>query len=253
MKNTNTLDKLPIYFRNYHEMNRFCSYNAEQLAEDADKLFAIRYEDSTEADDVILYFQEEGDAETAIYDCYNQLKKYFAGRDYNYCDFWSEQGLVSEIWVSSGKEYARFTRLWTAGMDGPITDDFIRFKTIDQYLRWLNERSTFDDQEYPVLVDNGWEIIMDLTLTSKSYKNAIEGFANAFMEVEQADGWAESIRESCDNGVFSDCDGWKVFGVDDEITRKDGYYSWSVEEVDEWEWRIRLNLAGSYAGRSPRA
>lgn len=133
-------------------------------------------------------------------------------------------------------------------------EKLIRFSNIDDYFEWTDRfENAFEYQEIPVVIDDGWKISMDLITYCKSYKTAIRRFAKAFMDVEQAEGWFEGIRETCDNGCFEDLNGWKVWGEDERETRKRGCYSWGVEEVDDGCWYVFLNISGCYADRDSRA
>ena len=75
--------------------------------------YKVRYHDNTGCGDSVESYSTEDAAEAAIRGELELVKEYFRGRDYDYADFYYEDGLTTEIWVSGDDEYASWTRLWS--------------------------------------------------------------------------------------------------------------------------------------------
>ena len=129
------------------------------------------------------------------------------------------------------------------------------FHSQEEYDRWTESfESPSDYQEIPSVIDDGWKISADMFTECKSWKTALKRFEKAFVPVNsEISGWVECMKESCENGFFSDLTGWKPAWTSDpeevEEWAKEGTYSWGVEETSEGYWYIFLNISGSYAGR----
>lgn len=87
-----------------------------------------------------------------------------------------------------------------------------------------------------VLHVNDW-IRSDMTTNCKSWKTALKRFFSVLRE-HCFYGWYESIRESCENGVFSADDMTLANG------KKNPGFSWcyGVEQLDDDIWYIFLNI-----------
>lgn len=78
--------------------------------------YPVKYTDNTGDGDDIIIFGSVEDAEAAIDEELKNIKALFLekGLDYNYGDFVTDEGLVTEIWACGNDDYASWTRLWDA-------------------------------------------------------------------------------------------------------------------------------------------
>ncbi len=124
------------------------------------------------------------------------------------------------------------------------------FKNIDEFEKWKENIDT--DLEIPVVIDDGWKIMMNLFTNCKSWETALRRFEKAFVNVnKEFSGWIKKIKKSCKNGKFKDGNDYK-FVWDKEKQReieKAGIYAFDVEEFDDGLWYIHLSISGCYAGR----
>lgn len=127
------------------------------------------------------------------------------------------------------------------------------FKSFEEYERWAETFENCSDyEEIPTAIDDGWKISVDMFTECKSWKTALRRFSKTFAPV--SDGvaeWATCIRESCENGCFSDVCRPAWTNDPEEVKKflKGGAYSWGVEETMPGYWYIYLNISGVYAGR----
>ena len=75
---------------------------------DTTKEYKVKYTDNTGADDSVMIFLTEEEAEKSIKEDLETVKEYCQSLDYDYADF----GNKTEFWVSGGDEYACWERLW---------------------------------------------------------------------------------------------------------------------------------------------
>ena len=127
------------------------------------------------------------------------------------------------------------------------------FKNLDDYAEWIE--TVQEPSEKPVMIDDGWQISIDLMTRCKKWKTAVRRLARAVSDSKLLYDWLmETVMESCGNGCFKDIDGWQVYGADNKALRKlYGCYGWGVEQVDEDRWYIYLNLSGVWADYNPKA
>ena len=129
------------------------------------------------------------------------------------------------------------------------------FKSYDEYERWTEQFENISDyQEIPCVIDDGFKVSVDMFTECKNWKTALRRFEKAFAEVnEEISAWVESIKETCENGCFSDTTGWKpAWATNPEEVKefmKGGTYSYGIEETMEGYWYVYLNISGCYAGR----
>lgn len=115
------------------------------------------------------------------------------------------------------------------------------FKNYEEYSAWTERFENCSDYEgIPVAIDDGNKVAMDMFTECKSCKTALRRFLKTFGEVNgEVKDWVEGIRESCENGYFSDRTEY----------HENGAFSWGVEEIMEGYWYVFLNISGVYAGR----
>lgn len=124
------------------------------------------------------------------------------------------------------------------------------FKNIDEFEKWKENIDT--DLEIPVVIDDGWKIMMYLFTNCKSWETALRRFKKTFSNVnKEVPGWIKKIKKSCKNGRFNDSNDYRFVWdkEEQEKVRKTGIYSFDVEEFDDGLWYIYLRISGCYAGR----
>lgn len=73
-------------------------------------VYKIKYTDSTGNNDSIDKYNTRKEAENAIEEELESMKKCMS--DYDYDDFMGEHGVVTEIWSSSNNKYACWERFY---------------------------------------------------------------------------------------------------------------------------------------------
>ena len=127
------------------------------------------------------------------------------------------------------------------------------FNSFEEYENWTEKFDNCSDYEMiPTIIDDGWKIAADLFTECKTYRTALKRFKKAFSDWKIIEEWTDCIFESCENGIFTDTTGWKIWNIPDEEVRKGGVYSFGVEENMEGLWYIYLNISGCYAGREEK-
>ena len=137
------------------------------------------------------------------------------------------------------------------------------FTSYDEYEKWEEQfEESCEEENYPVYIDNGWDVKMDMFAECKNWKTAIRRFEKTFAEINpEVLPWAEQIMQECEEGNFTDVTGWKItFSYDEEENEQEnlkssqtfGSYGWGVEQLDENRWYIFLNISGAYAGKPER-
>lgn len=117
------------------------------------------------------------------------------------------------------------------------------FKNLKDYETWTESYDNcYEYEEFPVVINNGNKIMMDMFTDCKSWKTALRRFGKQFGDIIGEDiikEWIDAMRECCEDGYFNDTTGWRP--------EWNGTYSWQVEEIDENKWYIFLNISGVYA------
>lgn len=133
------------------------------------------------------------------------------------------------------------------------------FKSFEEYESWTETfENASDYQEIPTLIDDGWKISVDMFTACKSWKTAVRRFAKVFSGYnEDVACFIEGMKESAENGCFSDCTGcmpaWNYTQEEKKEYQKNGTYSWGIEETADGYWYMFLNISGMYASRGPMA
>lgn len=70
--------------------------------------YKVKYEDNNGADDCIIEFDTEKEAEKAIEEDLENCKKYYQLLNYDYADF----GNKTEFWIPDSNIYASWERMW---------------------------------------------------------------------------------------------------------------------------------------------
>lgn len=126
------------------------------------------------------------------------------------------------------------------------------FNSQADYEAWADTFETPSEySRIPVLIDDGFTVSADMETECKSWKTAVRRFAKAFCNISAFDGWiGEDMLENGESGIFQDMS--KYYGTPEEIAefRKNGQYSWGIEEVSDGVWYIYVNVSSVYAGRS---
>ena len=79
-----------------------------------------------------------------------------------------------------------------------------KFESMIEYENWADQFENCSDyEEYPVLIDNGFEIRCDMFTACKSWKIALKRFGKAFGDYDEGLlEWIEAMKECCENGAL---------------------------------------------------
>ena len=121
----------------------------------------------------------------------------------------------------------------------------MRFKSYDEYEAWTESFEEIADYEfYPVAIDDGNKVALDMFTECKSWKTALRRFAKAMENAsedaavnENIKGWIECMREAAESGCF------KMYLNEG---KEYGGYSYEIEDEGEGLWYIFLNLSGEH-------
>jgi len=108
----------------------------------------------------------------------------------------------------------------------------MKFKSQDEYEKWVDERQENDQSidEIVVVVDEGFRVSVDLTTACKKPATAIRRMFKELSGIPELDGWQDGMTESIENGYYSDSDprnyAWGVENYGDEDY--DEYYVFLV-------------------------
>ena len=73
-----------------------------------------------------------------------------------------------------------------------------RFESFADYEDWTQQfDGSFEFEEFPVVIDDGWKISADMSTECKSWKTALKRFAKAFDGISEITDWIDCIRETC--------------------------------------------------------
>lgn len=108
-------------------------------------------------------------------------------------------------------------------------------------------KSSNDKGEFPVLIDDGWKMMMDAKVSATTPASAVSEFANLWEDYPEAATLLRSMRAACEDGIFSDRTDYGPANTD--VWDKVGGYTWGVEPVDDTHYYVFLNASGNFIGR----
>lgn len=102
-----------------------------------------------------------------------------------------------------------------------------KFKSFDEYEKWLDCDNVYE----AVYIDTAKTINMDATFKCKRFNTALNRFNRIFKdENDRISGFVDSMKESCQNGIFNE-----------SCFDKDNYFSYGVIRNED-AWYVFLNF-----------
>lgn len=119
----------------------------------------------------------------------------------------------------------------------------VTFKSFKEYDKWADKQNG-----EAVLIDDGWQMSMDMTVDAHSAVGAVEEFTKVFLMPETRL-LLRDMKAEVEDGTFEDCVKRLNPTRTRELWENIGGYNWAVENIDENRWYVFLNATGNFLGR----
>lgn len=121
----------------------------------------------------------------------------------------------------------------------------IKFKSFKEFL----DARPDEWQGEPALIDDGWQMTMDMTVTAETAIEAYAAFEKEFRSPE-TERLLSGIREDINDGILSDMTkGWFPTETRD-MWELYGGYKFSVTDWEDGRWCIFVTATGCLIGRT---